>query len=121
MAVPESTPPVPQVPNNVRLIAQTVVPGGAIHRAVLGRFRHASRTDTVLVSESHIFLATNCHATERELQIIHKQPVHGIVLDMQLLQPSTDQNATNNVQIACQLLFTGSRSSLTKAYFVGWL
>lgn len=101
MAVPDSTPPVTPVPNNVKLLAQTLVQSGAIHRAVAGHFQHSSTEDTVYTSESHIFLAAKCEATERELRVLHKQPIHGTVLDLKRVRLSPDQHNSNQVQKVC--------------------
>ena len=100
MAVAESTPPATPLPKNVKLLAQTLIQSGAIKQAALGCLRYPTVTDTVLVSESHIFLAAKCDATERQLRIIHKQPVHGIVLDMKVLHVSARQSYSNKVQQA---------------------
>lgn len=101
MAVADSTPPATPLPNNTKLLAQTLIHSGAIKCAAPGSFRDSSVTDTVIVSESHIFLAHKCDATERELRIIHKQPIHGTVLDLKVLQVSRDQSSSNKVRQAC--------------------
>ena len=101
MAVPDSTPPVTPLPNNMKLLAQTLVHSGAIHRAVAGHFRHSSTEDAIYTSESHIFLAAKCEATERELRVLHKQPIHGTVLDLKRLRLSSDQDKSNQVQKVC--------------------
>lgn len=96
MAVPETTPPVPPLPNNVKLLAQTVVPSAAVHRAVLARVRHPDIYETILTSESYVSVATKCDATESDLRVIYTQPVHGTVLDMEVMQFSKWQPVPNN-------------------------
>ena len=83
MAVPESSPPVPIAHNSMRLLAETVVQGDGIHRAVVGRFRHPNTSDILLAKETSLVLAS---ANEEDGLITHHtQPVHGTVLDLQVL------------------------------------
>ena len=83
MAVPESSPPVRVIQNNMRMLAQTVVQGDGIHRAVSGRFRHPNTSDVLLAKETSLVLASA--SNEGELTVHHQQPVHGTILDIQIL------------------------------------
>lgn len=86
MAVPETSPPVPVAQNLMHMLAQTLVPGDAVHRAVKGHFRQRSVLDIVLAREASLALASTNE--EGTLTTHHQQPVHATVLDLHTLHGS---------------------------------
>lgn len=83
MAVPESTPPARVAHNNMRMLAQTVVQGDGVHRAVVGRFRSPTSSDVLLAKETSLVLASA--NDEGDLTTHHTQPVHATILNLQVL------------------------------------
>lgn len=99
MAVPESTPPVSPLPNNTKLLGQTLIKSGVIQRAVLGRFRSLCKIDVLLASESHITLAHQSESADKELIVHHQQPVHSMVLDLKVVPASRHQAGADQVRL----------------------
>ena len=120
MAVPETSPPVPVVHNSMQMLAQTLVPGDGIHRAVTGHFRHAHTDDIALAKGSWLNLAS---ANEDGTLTTHlQQPVHATVLDLQVLraphregQDPVSRRPAARLDMTQPLFHSGGACSLIKA------
>jgi len=102
MAVPETSPPVRVVHNNMQMLAQTVVKVDGIHRAVVGRFRHPNTSDVLLAKETSLVLASA--SDEGTLTTHHTQPLHATILNLQVLraqQQTTASQVTLHLQHGC--------------------
>jgi len=102
MAVPETSPPVRVVHNNMQMLAQTVVKVDGIHRAVVGRFRHPNTSDVLLAKETSLVLASA--SDEGTLTTHHTQPLHATILNLEVLraqQQTTASQVTLHLQHCC--------------------
>ena len=91
MAVPETSPPVRVAQNTMHMLAQTLVPGDGIHRAVRGNFRHVSSSEVVLAKGTSLALAST--TDDGVVKTRHRQPVHATILDLQVLRGCHSQGA----------------------------
>ncbi len=106
MAVPESSPPVRVAHNSMQMLAQTVVQGDGVHRAVVGRFRHPNTSDILLAKETSLVLVSA--SEEGDLTTHHTQPVYGTILDLQVVHAAQQANTAQVALIALQEFEIGS-------------